>query len=142
MCILDVEFFLLVYFGIRFIFINGDLFGLLNCVLGYIGLYQNKILCFVVDVFFVGGFVFVIQVKFVVEIILFVIMLLIISVIFFILLNLGYWLILIFCNKERLFCWIKLNVILLLVLILFIFVCGVMVKCMVIFGQFMAVIGL
>lgn len=142
MCILDVEFFLLVYFGIRFIFINGDLSGLLNCVLGYIGLYQNKILCFVVDVFFVGGFVFVIQVKFVVEIILFVIMLLIISVIFFILLNLGYWLILIFCNKERLFCWIKLNVILLLVLILFIFVCGVMVKCMVIFGQFMVVIGL
>lgn len=39
MCILDVEFFLLVYFGIRFIFINGDLSGLLNCVLGYIGLY-------------------------------------------------------------------------------------------------------
>lgn len=39
MRILDVEFFLSVYFGIRFIFINGDLFGLSNRVLGYIGSY-------------------------------------------------------------------------------------------------------
>ncbi len=129
------------YFGTRSISINGDLPGLSNRVLGYIGSYQNKILRSAVGVFSAGGSAFANQVKPAAEIIPPAIMLPIISAIFFISLNLGYWLTLISCNKERLPCWTKLNATLSPVLISLIFVCGVMVKRMVISGQFTAAIG-